>query len=70
MYKKLIILLLGTLSFSAIHAQNFQTVKGTVREKDRDETIPYATIMLSGNGRTIGCTTDSLGHFALGRVPV
>lgn len=70
MYKKLIILLLGTLSFSAIHAQNFQTVKGTVKEKDRNETIPYATIMLSGNGRTIGCTTDSLGHFALGRVPV
>lgn len=69
MYKKIITLLLGALSFYVAHAQNVQTVRGTITEKDKNQTIPYVTIVLSGNGRTMGCVSDSLGNFVLESVP-
>ena len=71
MYKRFIILIFGILSLSAtVYAQSFQTVRGTVKEQNGNRPIPYATIVLSGNDHTMGCTTDSLGNFVLSRVPI
>ena len=56
------------LAVGSIDAQNYQTVRGNVKEEGGSQPIPYATITLTGNQGTIGCTADSLGAFSLKHV--
>lgn len=69
MYKRFIILILGILLLKVANAQHFQTLRGTVKEQGGSRPIAYVTVVLSGNGYTTGCTTDSLGNFILTHVP-
>ncbi len=70
MYKRFLILVVSILCIHAAYAQNFQTIRGSVTEKDGQQAIPYATISLSGNNHIASCTTDTLGNFVLNDIPV
>lgn len=70
MEKKCILLFMGLFISTVTHAQNFQTIRGYVKGKADSQSIPYATVVLTGNEFNTGCTTDSLGNFAMNRIPV
>ena len=70
MKKICIAILLNTLFFNFSHGQSYQTVKGTVTEKNSGTPVPYATVMLLNITPAIGVTTDTAGRFSLPNVPV
>ncbi len=70
MFKRFLIPVISALCIHAAHAQNFQTIRGSVTEKDGRQAIPYATVSLSGSNHTAGCITDTLGNFVLSDIPV
>ena len=66
--KRIMFLLLSMAFAIGINAQNYQTVRGMVKEENGNTPIPFATITLIGNQGTIGCTADSLGQFVVKHV--
>lgn len=64
------VVLFDLLLSAALYGQNFQTVRGTIVEKNGEHPIPYATVVLSDTHSDIGATTDSSGCFILQHVPV
>ena len=54
MKKICIVILLNTLFFNFSHGQSYQTVKGTVTEKNSGTPVPYATVMLLNITPVIG----------------
>jgi CarboxypepD_reg-like domain len=55
------------LATTAIAQQPTQTIRGTVLDNASSQPIGYATVAIVSIGK--GCTTDSLGNFAIPDVP-
>lgn len=52
-----------------VFAQNTQTVRGTVTDKDTGEPLEFATVTIDGFNPPLGVTADSLGRFSI-KVPI
>ena len=62
-----IIILFTTLT--SVLAQT-QTVKGTIRDMDSQETLIGASIVLKDSDPVIGTVSDVNGEFVIGQVPI
>ncbi|TAE05939.1 MAG: TonB-dependent receptor, partial [Bacteroidetes bacterium] len=68
--KKLLILLLFCLAYTA-QAQNLtQTVKGTVLDKVTEQPLIGATVMLAESNPPMGASVDENGNFTIPNVPI
>lgn len=71
--RKIICLIVSGLIFASAsgqNVQNVQNIRGTVRDNDSGESLPYAAVILLNTSPAIGATTDSAGCFVLNRIPV
>lgn len=65
----LFLFLVSSISLSA-QQQYKQTVRGVVLDKNTQEYLPGATIIVSYDDNTIGTTTNEKGEFSISGVPV
>ena len=71
--QKISIWLIMCLLFSPVllsAQQHEQTVRGVVLEKNTQETLPGAAVIVSSGGRMFGTTTNANGEFAIAGIPV
>lgn len=53
-----------------VYAQPAQTIRGVVLDEASNAPVPYATVVLINTQPLLGATTDTLGNFAISKVPV
>ncbi|GGK56969.1 MULTISPECIES: TonB-dependent receptor [Flavobacteriaceae] len=66
--KKIGLLLLILINFSAVFAQNEGTIKGKVIDAQTRETLPFVSVIVEGT--TTGKSTDENGEFTISNVPL
>lgn len=71
LFKRIVffLFLFSPVSFFA-QQQYEQTVRGIVIEKNTQEYLPGAAVVVSSNGKTIGTTTNEKGEFSISGIPV
>jgi len=67
---KLVLLIILATSFTAIHAQNTQTLRGKVTDADTGWPIPGASIVIRNSDPLRGTVTDIDGEFKLENITV
>lgn len=69
--RNILVLITILLSSSSVYCQfkYFQNIKGSVYNKDTEELLSNVSVYYQKD-KTIGTTTDSLGHFSLLNTPL
>ncbi|MFC2080081.1 carboxypeptidase regulatory-like domain-containing protein [Bacteroidota bacterium] len=69
--KNILLYLLLLLNISALPAQDYtQTIRGTIKDRFSEETLPSATVFLSQKGDSLFTTSDASGNFSFDNVNV
>jgi hypothetical protein len=68
--KRILTLTFFLFAFTAIKAQSFQTIRGTVTDKESKTPLPGATVVLLGSEPLKGTVTDGEGNFRLEKVAI
>ena len=63
------VLLVGLLSLPALAQTTTYSIRGRVLDKVTGETLPGATIQVSGNGQNTGTGADAQGDYKIGNLP-
>lgn len=65
------LVIIALITTSSLFAQSLtQTVRGTIKDKISQTSLPGATVIIVGSDPIIGTTTDADGNFKLSKVPV
>ena len=65
-----IITLLFLVSCSAFSQTITQTIRGNISDKESKSPLPFATVVLLNSNPAIGTSSDTLGDFSLGKIPI
>ncbi|WP_448790248.1 TonB-dependent receptor [Bacteroides graminisolvens] len=68
MKKHVLIFLFSMLSISLTYGQAVQNIKGTIKDENSQEPLPYASVVIQNT--IYGTTTDNQGNFILKGIPV